>query len=261
MWLAIGVAAAVLLALLFLLFACCVARRKKKPDPHAHPEAASGFDSNEEVEREFLGLSNPTVYDMKQNGHANGDASDIYMNVPNGQIADDSNGHGYPIVASAPELRNGHAPDDPNLEIAKAAQTIMSTGALKPAKYAKNSKRNSRNNPNQFEMGDGNKVATVIQRIATRLRTGLGSIRWNGDGDGRSSRGRNSQPPHDYSNDGEPNAEDSHGGKKYAKNRPPLGPIKPQLHRLPQGFAPASRVTPSNVRNTFGRSKQNLRPN
>ena len=253
MWIGVGIAAVVLLALLLLLALCFSRKKPKKKSPKSNGvpgPAPPVVSASEEVEWGDMGHTNAMIHD--NGGMSNGyhDEPD-YQNFANGHPAD------IPVTTSAPVLnsppQNGFDPHN----LANAALVVASTGQLRKTDHYKKNEKQPLPVPVQPSFETNQKMSTMVERLAKRLRTGISSIRWtNGERD-RDSRG--SQPPEDIENQGDPDADPVGANKpKYAK-RPPIGPFKPQLHRLPQGFAPASRVVPSNVKNTWGRNKKKQR--
>ena len=124
-----------------------------------------------------------------------------------------------------------------------------------------------------FELSGGTAAqATMIQRLANRLRKGISSIRWSGHhgggdhGDGGHHQGggggrtakdmanrkkRNSQ--HDPSamvTDGDANGSNHIDDVKQHKKEPRKKiDIPPNTHKMPRGFAPASHCVPITVKN------------
>ena len=286
LYLGVGIAAAILLALLFIILALCLLRRKRKPKDAATSDLHEN--TYDEVERDFIGMANPVVHDMR--------GGDGHARVPNGRSLQpggqheghgNSRSHGYgreSIETIDVDFSNGHAPVDPQISnghsnghvnapygeeegagdtntLAMAAVAVAASGGLKKTKHRKYTQKNKQREANGFELtSDNGKVATVIQRLASRLRTGISSIRWNGEDDGKSSRRskRSSRPPSDQDIEASQQGDDLDPNKGRFQKRPPIGPVKPQLHRLPQGFSPASRVTPSAVKATWGRNKKKM---
>ena len=123
---------------------------------------------------------------------------------------------------------------------------------LRPGKYRKNPKREpSAPKPNEFEITGDAKVATVIQRLTNRLRNRLSSIRFN---DGSNQRPAIDTEAHEVSPEGA--TDNTINNAQHAARRDKTKvDVQPQLHRLPRGFAPASRVVPNTVqKTTWGKS-------
>ncbi len=98
------------------------------------------------------------------------------------------------------------------------------------------------------------KVATVISRLANRLRNRLSSVRFSGSGGSRPG----------LPNDESPNnvIVDPSETPGYVDPVPPQpkepkknGEIPPNTHRMPRGYAPASHNVPREVRTTWGKAK------
>ena len=120
-------------------------------------------------------------------------------------------------------------PDTSNLEVPQHQ-----------SKYQKNPKRKEpsenvlKPSDPAFEISDDKKVATIIQRLTKRLRNKLSSVRYNEESSSRPELDTITQPP-----------EEVPSAQPYTKNKEKVHiDIKPQLHRLPRGYAPASRVVP-----------------
>ncbi len=230
-FIAAGAGAFLLLLFLILLIGLCAARRKKDPKPAA---SGAGYGS-EEVDQDYLNVSNAT---------ANG--------VP------PQNGHAVPAAPPPPDphaqvhYNNGFT-DDQGVTKAPAV-SVIPAGAPPKLKKRTYKKRNQKpkGDPNDFQFSEQQKVATVIHRLARRLRTGIDSIRFSSGG--RDAVGQDQFNPH---NDPEAGA-GVHGEPQRPQHRGPKAhkTYDPQLHPLSRGFAPASRVVPQgNIKSTWGRWK------
>ena len=105
----------------------------------------------------------------------------------------------------------------------------------------------------KFELSGDQKVATVIQRLANRLRHGLSSIHFKDN-----SRPSVSTRPEDEAViDAVAAPSLSATGPERGKNAPDgrMLFIPSKLHKLPRGYAPASHAVPGAVKNTWGRSR------
>lgn len=123
-----------------------------------------------------------------------------------------------------------------------------------------------------FELPEDVRVATVIQRIVSRLRGGLASIRWNnserprintkpdGESDHHIGGGRTAKdmakrrraslfPPEPAYTPPDPSA-----GKKPPQKSKSKGHYPTALHRQPRGFAPASHYVPRAFKMSWGRN-------
>ena len=239
----IGIAAGLLLLFLIAMIGLCAARRRKQPAAAA-ATTENPYDNN--VGNTYMNVGNATT-----NGGP----------VSNGGV---SNG-GIPPPPNAPPptppprdetarvhyTNNGFTPDE-NGGIAAAtlgpAVAVLPPGPVgKPRKHRYKKRERDpappRIDPNDFQLGEDQRVATVIQRLAHRLRNRLSSVRFSGGGGGPSGSGDqdNYAPEYDpESADGVP------GGPERGRGAGPKRNIvvPPQLHRPPRGFAPASHSVP-----------------
>jgi len=107
-------------------------------------------------------------------------------------------------------------------------------------------------------------VATVVQRLAKRLRTGISTLRGvpvGASGSGSATYGRTpsgASPPEDVVVGGtDPDQAEAIGPEKTT--RPPTSRyvyIPPYLHKQPRGCKPASNFTPVQLKTTWGRHKK-----
>ncbi len=227
-----GVGAFLLLLFLILLIGLCAARRKKDPKPAA---STAGYGS-EEVDQDYLNVTNATANGVPpQNGH-----------VPAAPPPPDTHAQVH--------YNNGFV-DDHGVSKAPAVAVIPAgpPPKLKKRTYKKRNQK-PKADPNDFQVSDQQKVATVIHRLARRLRTGIDSIRFSGAG--RDPVGQDQFNPHQ---DPEAGA-GVHGEPQRPAQRGPKAhkTYDPQLHPLSRGFAPASRVVPQgNIKSTWGRWRGN----
>lgn len=113
-------------------------------------------------------------------------------------------------------------------------------------------KHNATPDPAEFELTTDKKVATVIHRLATRLRNRLSSVRFSGHDRPRLDDGENGLDPRD--SQGADPVQDGCRKPEKKKARPIIDiPDKP--HKMPRGYAPASHNRPREVRTTWGKAK------
>ena len=122
--------------------------------------------------------------------------------------------------------------------------------------------RMSSGNTNDFQLSGDKKVATIIQRLAGRLRSKLSSVNF------KEPQPRPRIPDADAANSSIDTDVDLSGnpdfGDRTARKRPekPKVHIPSKLHPPPRGWAPASNFVPSTVKPTsWGRAKGVLAAN
>ena len=235
--LAAGFLFLLLLGLCLLLF--CI-RKPKKEKQAAAGEDNYFDDPNDTVQYANMsnGVNGTPMGNGFSNGHTNGHAEPPANGVPVPP----------PVLASESTYANTSpdgsedAPDDgsgpPGVPV---MIPVVSTNLRKPKKPKELPA--PKNDPT-FELGQNEKVATRIHRLANRLRNRLSTIRWSG---GPMSADNAELPP------------DVPDAQPYTKNKEKKHyDYKPALHNLPRGFAPASHTVPRPVKDTWGRNKHNL---
>ena len=251
MYALIGGIAALFLLFLICMIGLCAVRRKKTPPPASSIVAAEAPTyENVDNEQQYVNVAGET---MTANGTANGTA------VPNGIPPPPEDPAPEPPVARVHYTNNGFTPDesDPGSTNLGPAVAVLPAGPVaKPRKTRYKKKDNPpKIDPNDFQLGEDQKVATVIQRLAHRLRNRLSSVRFSGDPTPNPSGGdqENQVPEYDPENaDGVP------GGPDRSKGPGPKRNITypPQLHRPPRGYAPASHSVPLGaLKSSWGRGK------
>ena len=172
--------------------------------------------------------------------------------------AGESGGHFYQNVGEVmPHTMNGE-----QFSTALAAKGIVITSGVQTIDKKKFKKKSqtpaskpaAKPDSNEFELSGDKKVATVISRLANRLRNRLSSVRFSGSGGSRPG----------LPNDESPNnvIVDPSETPGYVDPVPPQpkepkknGEIPPNTHRMPRGYAPASHNVPREVRTTWGKAK------
>ena len=246
----IGGAAALLLLFLICMIGLCAARRKKTPPPAATTvEAESPTYENVDNEQAYMngGTETATV-----NGSA----------VPNGIPPPPAAPAPPPpedtTVARVHYTNNGYTPDEngsATTTMGPAVAVLPAGPVAKPTRKTRYKKKDNppKVDPNDFQLGEDQKVATVIQRLAHRLRNRLSSVRFSGDPNPPGGDQQNHVPEYDpEAADGVP------GGPERGRGPGPKKNITypPQLHRPPRGYAPASHAVPVGaLKSSWGRGK------
>ena len=223
------------------------AARKKKQVPPLSPIIGS---DNLGVIYENVETANGTA-----NGAPNGNAA------PNGIPPPPEAPPPEPPVAEVHYTNNGFTPDENGSATITMgpAVAVIPTGALtKPLRKTRykrrdNSAKPGKPDPNDFQLGEDQKVATVIQRLAHRLRNRLSSVRFSGGPVPPGGDQENQVPQYD------PESADAvPGGPERGTGPGPKRHITypPQLHRPPRGYAPASHSIPLGaLKSSWGRGK------
>lgn len=234
--LAAGFLFLLLLALLLLLL-CLRKPKKKAAEANAVDGTADSFDPN---------FDSPYV--NYNNGMVNGHTEPITASVVNSAVPDlppesDLYVNTRPQSIYPPEALSDGSPDGLGV-VAGVPVMIPATAPRKQSK--KPTELPAPEKDPTFEL-QREKVATRIHRLANRLRNRLSTVRWSGGPIGQDNLvpDANGDPQSDYK-DAVPYTKDTEK-KNYE--------YKPQLHRLPRGFAPASHCVPNPVKNTWGRNK------
>ncbi len=243
-----AVAAFIFLALILALLAFCAFSRRKPKNALASTDPEDHTYTNDYAEHDYANFDNHTMQDMTHtpNGHTY-PPPDI---TANGHAQPYTNGSANHVGETTETSMPPRAPPLPS-----AAAGILLTGAASAKKIQKKKGRQlaAPSNDPDFILHENQKVATVINRLANRLRNRLSTIRWHGD---------DKKPDIPDSQDNEVRETDNqdnsnvHMGPTQGKAVPKKKYVyEPQLHRPPRGYAPASHTVPRPVKTTWGRAK------
>lgn len=249
-----------LLALLFGLLAARKCRSSKTPENGTSADNSEGFE-NGDRDAEFMMYANGTVFDLRGSSNRSLSTDSGVSALSSPSTTELIN----PDVTSNVAVENGgFEGGESQTGGVGGGVPVLPTGAAPPplskrfTKKAKSSHKRIKpeaGDPNDFNLREDKKVATVIQRLATRLRKRLSSIRYD---DPESKRpGINTNDPSDVNIEVDGVVDP---GRLYPeKNKMPPNKrmiyIPSKLHKEPRGWAPASHNVPRTVINTLGRAK------
>ncbi len=254
-----GIGAAFLLFFLIAMIGLCALRRRRKAPPAAADRPVSGAYDNNMGDHDYMNVATATATmpngGVVANGNANGNLHNggIPPPPPGPPPVPPADGH-----ARVHYTNGGYTPEENGGGISSTlgpAVAVLPPGpVVKPMRKTRFRKKDTQPkiDPNDFQMSEDQKVATVIARLAHRLRNRLSSVRFHGGPAGPSGQDQH-VPEYD------PEAADAVPGGPTRGRGP--GPrknidIPPQLHRPPRGFAPASHAVPVGaLKSTWGRGK------
>ncbi|ELU15227.1 hypothetical protein CAPTEDRAFT_187212 [Capitella teleta] len=231
-----------LLALIFGLLLCRGRKKAKTPGSASSGEELYDEEVDSSVDMGFSnGIANGAsknyegVYTEPVNGsHPSFDPPSSFDPPP-------SNGDFFPALAAAGIVVSSGVKTIDKKKFKKKA-----AGAPPPPPKSHKPRPTS---SSEFELTEDKKVATVIQRLATRLRHRLSSVRFSGT----------VLPPDIENGDPEPVPDYQPPPTKEKVHRNIDIPDKP--HKMPRGYAPASHNVPRDVRTTWGKAKGNAELN
>ncbi len=268
--------------MLLIIIGAVVGTRRRRAQKAREAEAAAGgtgFDGTEEVDQQYAYMNNAMLFDIRKSHAAmtpqNGDVPGPGQNGSTHAHSNETNGDAVhmdtgfePMTADSENIYSGVVPPgspDPKADAIIASEALVAATLVKEGKKKKERyEKNKSHNPNRdskdskdskdanFELSKGGDVATRIQRLAKRLRTGISSIRWSGGDKAPENPGMD---PERGPEDPAPPLQAIGPERTDPAPNARLVHVPPKLHNMPRGFAPASRMVPQQVRTTWGKTK------